>query len=115
MMRGAVSVAGVLLALVIGISVYPAAGSPPVGTPAADHHGKPARGPHLLPFGNSHAHNPPGSGQTGSAPAGAHLVYNGGRVASNVQVVQVIYGAGTYLPQTTSSSSPSVSSFYAGV
>src|SRR5690348_15239667 len=36
-----------------------------------------------------------------SAPAGAHLNYYGGRVVSNMQVVQVIYGTGSYLPQVT--------------
>ena len=50
-----------------------------------------------------------------SAPAGAHLSYYGGRVVSNMQVVQVIYGAGSYLPQVTSSASPSMATFYQGV
>jgi len=50
----------------------------------------------------------------GTAPA-RHANYYGGKVVSNVSVVQVLYGTGTYLPQTTSSSAPSVASFYAGV
>ena len=33
-----------------------------------------------------------------SAPFGAHSHYFGGRVVSNAQVVQVIYGTGSYLP-----------------
>ncbi len=50
-----------------------------------------------------------------SAPAGAHLNYYGGRVVSNMQVVQVIYGTGSYLPQITSTASPSMATFYQGV
>ncbi|HLK93574.1 MAG TPA: hypothetical protein VKZ18_27025 [Polyangia bacterium] len=50
-----------------------------------------------------------------SAPAGAHLNYYGGRVVSNMQVVQVIYGTGSYLPQVTSTASPSMATFYQGV
>lgn len=53
--------------------------------------------------------------QPRSAPAGAHLQYFGGRIVSNIQVVQVIYGAGSYLPQITSTASPSVATFYDGV
>jgi hypothetical protein len=50
-----------------------------------------------------------------SAPPGAHLQYFGGRIVSNLQVVQVIYGTGSYLPQITDTSSPSVATFYQGV
>jgi hypothetical protein len=50
-----------------------------------------------------------------TAPAGAHLLYFGGRIVSNIEVVQVIYGAGSYLPQVTSTASPSVATFYQGV
>jgi N-acetylneuraminic acid mutarotase len=50
-----------------------------------------------------------------SAPFGAHLTYFGGRVVSNIQVVEVIYGAGSYLPQVTSTASPSMATFYEGV
>src|SRR5215471_10890961 len=50
-----------------------------------------------------------------SAPPGAHLQYFGGRIVSNIQVVQVIYGAGSYLPQITSTASPSMATFYQGV
>jgi hypothetical protein len=53
--------------------------------------------------------------QPRSAPAGAHLQYFGGRIVSNIQVVQVIYGAGSYLPQITNTASPSVATFYDGV
>jgi hypothetical protein len=50
-----------------------------------------------------------------SAPSGAHLAYFGGRVVSNLQVVQVIYGTGSYIPQVTSTASPSMATFYQGV
>ncbi|HET9597357.1 MAG TPA: hypothetical protein VFP65_17335 [Anaeromyxobacteraceae bacterium] len=50
-----------------------------------------------------------------AAPAGAHLSYFGGRVVSNVQVVQVIWGTGSFLPQVTSTASPSIATFYQGV
>jgi hypothetical protein len=46
------------------------------------------------------------------APTGAHLTYYGGRVLSNTQVVQVIWGTGSYESHVTSTGSPSVGSFY---
>lgn len=58
---------------------------------------------------------------TGSSPMSnplaptAHLTYYGGPVISNVKVVQVVWGSGTYLPQTVSSTPPDVPSFFAGV
>ena len=50
-----------------------------------------------------------------SAPPGAHMSYFGGRVVSNAQVVQVLYGAGSYLPEVTSTSTPSIATFYQGI
>ncbi|MDQ6947249.1 MAG: hypothetical protein M3256_13495 [Actinomycetota bacterium] len=53
-----------------------------------------------------------------SAPAGAHLTYYGGHVISNIQVVQVLYGAGTYTPEVSDPSitnGTSIPSFYKGV
>jgi len=47
-----------------------------------------------------------------NAPPGAHLSNFGGRVISNVQVVQVLYGTGSYLPQVTSTAAPSMATFY---
>ena len=55
-----------------------------------------------------------GTGSTAS-PVGAHLNYYGGRVVSNIQVVQVIYGAGSFLPEVTSTATPSMATFYQGV
>ncbi len=54
------------------------------------------------------------SGGSRSAPT-AHLTYYGGRVVSNLQVVEVIWGAGTYLPQVTSTTAPNIASFYQNV
>jgi hypothetical protein len=53
-----------------------------------------------------------------SAPAGAHLTYYGGKVISNVQVTQVLYGTGTYTSEVTDTSTTdgtSIASFYTGV
>jgi N-acetylneuraminic acid mutarotase len=50
-----------------------------------------------------------------SHPPGAHLQYFGGRIVSNIQVVQVLYGTGSYIPQVTSTSTPSMATFYQGV
>ncbi|MFI5399040.1 MAG: hypothetical protein ACHQ9S_26210, partial [Candidatus Binatia bacterium] len=55
------------------------------------------------------------AGTVPAAPAGAHLTYYGGRVVSNLQVVQVIWGSGSYLSNVTSTSSPSMATFYQGV
>ncbi len=65
--------------------------------------------------------NPVGSSSTlrGTMPKGGHrpdasaqLVYYGGRIVSNLQVVQVLWGTGTYLPNVTSTSTPSIATFY---
>jgi hypothetical protein len=48
-------------------------------------------------------------------PAGAHLNYYGGRVVTAIQVVQVLWGAGAYLPGVSGTSTPSMASFYRGV
>jgi hypothetical protein len=53
------------------------------------------------------------SGPTGfSAPSGSHLSYFGGPIITNVQVVQVLYGSGSYDPQVAGSSSPSMGQFF---
>jgi hypothetical protein len=66
------------------------------------------RGPHILPKRvPKHFLNSPLS------PSGPHLTYYGGRVASNLQVVQVIWGKiGPFLPQVTSIATPSMATFY---
>jgi hypothetical protein len=95
----------VLLALLGGSGVYPAGATPATPVQAARTR---LGGPHIMPFNS-------GGPRAAAAPSGAHLTYYGGRVLSNVQVVQVVYGSGTYLPQTTGNTTPTVSSFYAGV
>ncbi len=50
-----------------------------------------------------------------TSPPGAHLTYNGGKVISNVHVIQVLYGSGTYESQVQNTASPSIASFYQGV
>ncbi len=51
---------------------------------------------------------PAGFVQT-AAPAGAHLTYWGGPVISNVNIIQVLYGSGTYIPEVTG---PQLGNFY---
>src|SRR4051812_47568655 len=55
------------------------------------------------------------AGFGGGAEPGAHLTYFGGRVVSNIEVVQVLYGAGAYAPEVARTSSPSIATFYQGV
>jgi hypothetical protein len=47
-----------------------------------------------------------------NAATNAHLSYYGGHVISNVKVVQVLYGSGTYISQVSSTGTPSMASFY---
>ena len=47
-----------------------------------------------------------------AAPAGAHLSYFGGPVISNVHVVQVLYGSGSYNSQVAGTTSPTMGQFY---
>src|SRR5579859_8029426 len=87
-----------------GIDVQPqqAAGNPAPAFPTETrHHGVPWRTPHApVVF---------------AAPAGAHLSYFGGPVVSNVHIVQVLWGNGSYLPQVSSTSTPSIASFYSDI
>ena len=71
-----------------GNQEQPAAGSQhvlPVMAMQPLHHGVPWRDP-----------NTSGGPIGFAAPAGAHLTYRGGPIISNVQVVQVLYGSGSY-------------------
>lgn len=47
-----------------------------------------------------------------AAPAGAHLTYFGGPVISNVHVVQVLYGSGSYNAQVAGTTSPTMGNFF---
>lgn len=49
------------------------------------------------------------------APAGTHLTYFGGPVISNVDIVQVLYGAGSYAPEIAGITTPSLSNFYSDI
>jgi serine protease len=65
---------------------------------------------------SDHVHKMPkhdaGAPTPTAAPAGAHLTYYGGRVISNVSVVQVLWGSGSYLSNVTSTATPSVATLY---
>ncbi len=41
-----------------------------------------------------------------------HLIYYGGRIVSDTQVVQVLWGSGSYLTQVTNTADPSMATFY---
>jgi hypothetical protein len=50
-----------------------------------------------------------------AAPAGAHLSYFGGPIISNVQVIQVLYGSGSYNSQVAGTTSPTMGNFFADI
>src|ERR1700739_2619819 len=50
-----------------------------------------------------------------AAPAGAHLSYFGGPIISNVQVIQVLYGSGSYNAQVAGTTSPTMGNFYSDI
>lgn len=72
-----------------------------------------AAGPHVYPV--QPPQQPGRVGAAAAVPPGAGLTYYGGRVVSTMQVVQVIWGPGTYIPQVTSTAPPSMASFYGSV
>jgi hypothetical protein len=57
---------------------------------------------------------PPRHGLDG-APPGAFLTYYGGPVISNVRIVMIRYGTGTYIPEVALTTTPNMATFYAGV
>jgi hypothetical protein len=59
--------------------------------------------------------NGPGAVVGFAAPAGAHLTYHNGPIISNVQVVQVLYGSGSYNSQVAGSTSPTMGNFFADI
>jgi hypothetical protein len=66
-------------------------------------------------FGHGQSLSPTGF-PSALAPRGAHLDYFGGRVVSNMQVVVVLYGRGSYIPEVTGSGGMgSMASFFGGV
>src|SRR6478609_8413827 len=50
-----------------------------------------------------------------AAPAGAHLTYFGGPIISNVQVIQVLYGSGSYNAQVAGTTSPTMGNFFSDI
>jgi len=65
---------------------------------------------HIVPFRDPNGLNNAAVGL--AAPAGAHLSYFGGPVISNVHVVQVLYGSGSYNAQVAGTTTPSMGNFY---
>jgi hypothetical protein len=59
---------------------------------------------HGVPWRNANA--------PAAAPSGAHLSYFGGPVISNVHVVQVLYGSGSYNAQVAGTTSPTMGNFF---
>ncbi len=56
------------------------------------------------------------SGPVGfAAPAGAHLTYFGGPVITNVHVVEVLYGSGSYDPHVAGTTSPTLGNFFSDI
>jgi hypothetical protein len=84
----------------------PAAGNSghvlPVVTLQPKFHGVPWRDPNAGPINTA-------------APAGAHLSYFGGPIISNVQVIQVLYGSGSYNAQVAGTTSPTMGQFYGDI
>ncbi|HET9167693.1 MAG TPA: hypothetical protein VFP11_16950 [Candidatus Angelobacter sp.] len=70
------------------------------------HHGTPWRDPNT-----SATLGPVGF----AAPAGAHLTYHNGPIISNTQVVQVLYGSGSYNGQVAGTTSPTMGGFYGDI
>src|SRR6478609_7664329 len=76
----------------------------PVMTLQPRFHGVPWRDPNATP------------GPVGlAAPAGAHLSYFGGPIITNVQVIEVLYGSGSYNSQVAGNTSPTMGNFFADI
>jgi len=77
----------------------------PPAAPSAIQHGVPWRDP-----------GPNNGAVIGfAAPAGAHLTYHNGPIISNVQVVEVLYGSGSYNSQIAGTTSPTMGQFYSDI
>ncbi|HEY2498559.1 MAG TPA: hypothetical protein VGK24_15970 [Candidatus Angelobacter sp.] len=68
---------------------------------------------HGVPWRDPNANN--GAAVGFAAPAGAHLTYHNGPIISNVQVVQVLYGSGSYNAQIAGTSTPSMGNFFSDI
>ena len=71
---------------------------------------------HVMPYGVHTTHHGlrAGAAATFPAPSGAHLTYYGGRVVSNLQAVDVLYGSGTYENFVSETTTPNMGTFLAG-
>jgi serine protease len=68
---------------------------------------------HMMPYRDSDSHDPNASAPPAPvAPAGAQLVYHGGKVVQSAQVVKVLYGSGTYIPELTATTGVNMASAY---
>ena len=65
----------------------------------------------IVAYRDPHAKAGPAVG-VAAAPAGAHLTYFGGPVISNVHVVEVLYGSGSYLPEVAGTTTPNIETFF---
>ncbi|HEY6306572.1 MAG TPA: hypothetical protein VI488_08975 [Candidatus Angelobacter sp.] len=85
----------------------------PGQTPTKDHVENPLTRPmHIVPLQDPSVN---GAIVGFAAPAGAHLTYFGGPVISNVHVVQVLYGSGSYNAEVAGTSTPSMGNFYSDI
>jgi hypothetical protein len=83
----------------------------PGQTPIKDHVENPSNAPmHIVRFRDPNGIT--GAAVGFAAPAGAHLTYFGGPVISNVHVVQVLYGSGSYNAQVAGTATPSMGNFF---
>src|SRR5712671_5602890 len=83
------------------------------GTPAQT---QPAMTVHTLQHGVPWRDpNGPGAVVGFAAPAGAHLTYHNGPIISNVRVVEVLYGSGSYNSQVAGSTSPTMGNFFGDI
>ena len=87
-------------------SLNPSTNEPtaPASEPTSAARSGPPRG--IVPFVDNNASS------NLRAAASASLTYYGGRVVSNMQVVQVLWGTGSYLSNVTSTGTPSMGTFY---
>ncbi|HET9791033.1 MAG TPA: Ig-like domain repeat protein [Candidatus Angelobacter sp.] len=74
---------------------------------------KPAFRPpiHIVPFREPGAVNT----RLNLFPAGSHVTYFGGPVISNVHIVMVLYGAGSYLPNIAGTATPTMANFFTDI
>jgi cell division septation protein DedD len=69
-------------------------------------------GPGHPPAGGGPGEAPQHGAAGQAAPIGAHLTYYGGRVVTNIEVVIVLWGSGSYESHITSTAAPNMQSFY---